>query len=167
MTLSTAPIREVLRVDERKPPPIRPQGPALSERSDGRRVAACRTSDQTWEAWRPPSGDCGPRSAERHHVRSRHRLSVACHAEGSATAQHRPRLSPALGLRRNIGENPRCALRFLSRPNRAGGQPDCLRDRQPERQERRKRGPRSIRRATMRARKSKARSVTSWSIRWA
>ena len=45
-----------------------------------------------------------------------------------------------MGLRRNALADPRGTLRELSRASRTRGKPNGLRDRQPEREERRKRG---------------------------
>jgi hypothetical protein len=57
-----------------------------------------------------------------------------------AAAQHGERLFPSLGLGRHARPYPSRALREVSGVGRAGGQPDGGDHRQPERQERGKRG---------------------------
>ena len=68
-------------------------------------------------------------------------------------------------LGRHARSRPRRALREVSRSRGSRGEPDCRNYRQPERQERGKGGPASIRRVTTPAKRSRAKSATSWSIR--
>ena len=85
------------------------------------------------------------RGGQRRDVCAEHRLPVALHPEGPAAAQHGERLLLPVELRRHAGEDPSRALREMPRADRARGQPDRLRHRQPEREKRGKRGPASIR----------------------
>jgi hypothetical protein len=94
-----------------------------------------------------------------------HRLPVAGDPQGPTTALDDLRLFRSVELGRHAGSHPRRALRAPSRGGLARGEPDRRHHRQPERQERGKRGRASIRPATTRARKSRARSGTSSSIR--
>ena len=73
----------------------------------------------------------------------------------------------ALGLGRHAQAPAPCPVRPGARAGGQGGEPDRGDHRQPEREERRKRGARVDPRATTRARRSRARSGTSWSTRWA
>jgi transposase len=80
------------------------------------------------------------RGGERHHVCAEHRVSVAVYSEGPAAAQHSERLFLPVGLGRHAGEDPSRALPEMPGPGGARSQPDRLRNRQPEREERRKSG---------------------------
>src|SRR3954471_4554032 len=62
--------------------------------------------------------------------------------KGSPGQEHFAWLPPAMAVRRDTGADPSCSLHGMSRTNRPRGQPYRLRDRQPEREERRKRGGR-------------------------
>ena len=63
--------------------------------------------------------------------------------EGPAAAQHAAPLVPALAVGRHAGSHPPRALREVPGSGRARGQPNGGDHRQPERQERRKRGART------------------------
>ena len=69
-----------------------------------------------------------------------HRLPMARRAEGPAAAFDALRLLRSLELGRHAGSHPRRALREVSRSGRSRGEPDRRDHRQPERQERGKRG---------------------------
>jgi transposase len=65
---------------------------------------------------------------------------MALPSEGLAAAQYGELLLWFVELGRDAGSHSSCALRRVPRSHWAGGQPDCLHHRQPEREERRKRG---------------------------
>ena len=65
---------------------------------------------------------------------------MALYPEGFAAEEHAARLSGSLELRRHADEDPPYALYVMPRAGRTRGQPDRLRNRQPKRQERGKRG---------------------------
>ena len=96
-------------------------------------------------------------------------LSTGCQwraiPDGPAAALDAVRLFRSVELGRHARSHPRRALCAMPGGRLARGEPDRRDHRQPERQERGKGGLRLIRRATMRARRSRARSGTSSSIR--
>src|SRR3954451_14812721 len=112
---------------------------ALPERPDRRQVDAGRALHPAGQARRPSAHGGRARGAERAPLHPRDRLPVARPGQGSATEEHGPRLSHALGL----GRHAEAAAPRLVRPGpRAGGQggePDGGDHRQPERQGRGKR----------------------------
>src|SRR6476620_1633470 len=65
---------------------------------------------------------------------------MAIHPQGPAAKEHSARLPYPLELRRDDREDPLRAVRAMPRGDRAGGQSDCLRDRQPKREKRGKGG---------------------------
>jgi putative transposase len=83
--------------------------------------------------WPAPGG-------QRRDVRPEHRMPVAPHPKGPATAQRGERLLLSVERQRHAGEDSRRALHQMSRASRARGQPDCLYHRQPTREKRGKRG---------------------------
>src|SRR3954449_11833784 len=115
---------------------------ALPERPDRRRVDAGRALHPAGQARRPSANGGRARGAERAPLHPRDRLPVARPAQGSATEEHGPRLSHALGLGRHAEAAAPRALRPGPRAGRQGGEPDGGDHRQPERQERGKRGAR-------------------------
>src|SRR5271165_5861069 len=80
------------------------------------------------------------RTAQRPDVRPQHRLPMACRSEGPAAAFDALRLLRSLELGRHARSHPRRALREVSRRRRSRGEPNRRDHRQPERQERGKRG---------------------------
>ena len=79
-------------------------------------------------------------SARSSTVCPQHRLPMARRAEGPAAAFDALRLLRSLDLGRHARSHPRRALREVSRSGRSRGEPDRRDHRQPERQERGKRG---------------------------
>src|SRR5450759_396762 len=99
-----------------------------------------RAADTSRQAWwtRAPKGRT--RARQRDHVCAQHRLPVAVYPEGFTAEEHAARLSGPLELRWHADENPPYPLYVMPRAGRTRGQPHRLRDRQPKRQERGKRG---------------------------
>src|SRR6266700_709128 len=67
---------------------------------------------------------------------------MALYPKGPAAQEYPAWLPPALAVRRNVGPDPSRPLHGMARANRPRGQPHLLRDRQPKREERQKRGAR-------------------------
>ena len=90
--------------------------------------------------WKPAS--CrGARGDQRPDVYSEHRLSVARDSYGPAAALDAVRLFRSVELGRHARSHPRRALCAMPGGRLARGEPDRRDHRQPERQERGKRGP--------------------------
>src|SRR4051794_22244564 len=113
---------------------------ALPERPDRRRVDAGRALHPAGRARRPSAHGGRARGAERAPLRAGDRLPVARPAQGSAAEEHGPRLSHALGLGRHAEAAAPRLVRPGPRAGRQGGEPDGSHHRQPECQERGKRG---------------------------
>src|SRR5271166_240683 len=103
-------------------------------------MVACRATDPAGQTRRPQArgGDAG--GGERRDVCAEHRLPVAIHPQGPAAKEYGSRLPHPLEPRRHDRDDPLRALCAMPRGDRAGSQSDRLRDRQPEREKRRKRG---------------------------
>src|SRR6476659_9363920 len=96
--------QEVPDVDDGESPSLRSRQATLSERPHGCRVAADQTADPASQArWRQAHGGHA-RGGQRCDVCAEHRLPVALHPKGPATAQHGERLLLSVGLGRHTGE---------------------------------------------------------------
>jgi len=155
----------VADVDEQESRTLRPKAVALSERFDGRGMGACGAAHSAGQArWKPAS--CrGARGRQRPDVYPEHRLSVARNSYGPAT---RSTLYEYFDLWSWDGTLDRIhdALYAQCREaaSREASPTAAIIDSQSVKSAE-KGGLRLIRRATMRARRSRARSGTSSSIR--
>ena len=130
----------------------------VSERSDGRRMGACGPLI-------PPA----KRGGNRRHVEVREVVNgimyvlstgfSGARSRKTSAAQHAVRLPRSVELDGTL-ERIHHELYVKCREQKSGGKSHCRDHRQPERQSAEKGGPASIRMATMRARRSKARSAT-------
>jgi hypothetical protein len=75
-----------------------------SNMKNRRGAVAGGAADSTGQTRRSAPGRRRARGLERHHVCAEHRLPMASRSQGSATAEHSARLSPALELRPHVGE---------------------------------------------------------------
>src|ERR1700733_12691393 len=96
--------------------------------------------DQPRQARRSATRSRCTGGSQRYHVCAEYRLSVALYPSGPSAKEYGVWLSATLGLRRNIGKNPLCALPKMPRTSGPKGQSHGLCHREPERGERGKRG---------------------------
>jgi hypothetical protein len=130
-------------VDGGEPAAVRPHRPALSERCFRRRMGTRRAADRPGQARRAQPLGGRARGPQRDLLCPRDRLPVAGAAQGLPAPEHGARRPPALGRGRHARAPPPRARRPGPRAGRARGQPERRDPRQPERQGRRQRGPRT------------------------
>ena len=133
--------------------------------SDRRRMGACRASDPASKARRRQTNGRHARCRERRDVYSFHRLPMAGSSQRPAAAQHRAWLSRPLELGWNARSHPpRLYVKCREKAGRDASPTAAIIDSQSVKSAE-KGGAASTLAATTRARKSKARSATSLSIR--
>src|SRR5271169_1347761 len=113
---------------------------ALSERSDGRGMGACGAAHCAGQARRQSASCRRARSRQRPDVYPEHRVSVAGDRQGPAAALDALRLFRSVELGWHARPHSRRALCEVPPSRLTRGKPDRRDHRQPERQERGKRG---------------------------
>ena len=103
-------------------------------------MGACRTAHSASETRRAQARSQHAGGVQRHHVHAEHRMPMALYPQGLAAAQHGEPLLLPVGVGRHAGSHSSRALREMPRTSGKRGQSHRLHYRQPEREERRKRG---------------------------